>query len=277
MRIRYFASLLLLLPLLLPAQHSEVGLLVGTSFYRGDLTPSNSPASFKEMHVAFGGFFRYNFGDFVAVRLGLNHGSLSGDDSKSNDADQQARNLSFKTTITEIALTGEFNIMGYQPYNLSRPFSPYIFGGIATTKINPKAQYNGDWIALQPLETEGNSYNLWQFAIPMGIGAKYAINDTWNIGVEAGARMTFTDYIDDVSDVYIDENTLFNNGGELAVALADRSVGDQRFSPGDARGNPNQNDMYFIIGVTISYNFIDNGLSGFRNRFRGSRNGCRTQ
>jgi len=269
--------LLLFLPSFLSAQHSEVGLMIGGSLYRGDLTQSGSFASFRETHAAFGGFFRYNMGDYVALRLGVNHGSISGYDSKSNDQIQENRNLSFKSTVTEVALTGEFNILGYQPYGLYRPFSPYVFGGVAVFKYNPKTKYNGDWVGLQELGTEGVDYSLFQFALPLGLGVKYALNDTWNIGLEASARLTFTDYLDDVSTVFLDESTLLENGGELAVALGNRSTGDDAFQPGDVRGNPDKKDMYFMVGLTLSYNFLDNGLVGFRNRFRGSRNGCRTQ
>ncbi|MFT4667511.1 MAG: opacity protein-like surface antigen [Polaribacter sp.] len=269
--------LLLFLPAFLSAQHSEIGLMVGGSLYRGDLTQSGSFASFRETHVALGGFYRYNMNGYIAIKLGVNHGSISGYDSKSNDQIQQNRNLSFKSTVTEVALTGEFNILGFQPYGLYRPFSPYVFGGIAAFKYNPKTKLDGDWVALQKLGTEGVDYKLFQFGIPLGLGAKYALNDTWNIGLEAGARLTFTDYLDDVSSAFLDENTLLQNGGELAVALGNRSTGDDAFQIGDAGGNPDKKDMYFMVGLTISYNFLDNGLVGFRNRFRGSRNGCRTK
>ncbi|MFK7807767.1 MAG: DUF6089 family protein, partial [Saprospiraceae bacterium] len=194
-------------------------------------------------------------------------------DSRSNDAAQQIRNLSFKSNVTEVALTGEFNILGYQPYGLYKPFSPYVFAGIAGFKFNPKTEYQEETVELSSLETEGESYGTFQFAIPVGLGVKYAINDTWNIGLEAGVRYTFTDYMDDVSTVYVSESEL---SGELAVALANRSTGENAPQVGDPRGNPDNNDLYFMVGLTISYNFLDNGLVGFRNRFRGSRNGCRT-
>lgn len=277
MNIKKSLVLFLFLPSFLFAQHSEVGIMVGGSLYRGDLTQSESFVNLRETHVAFGGFYRYNMGDYVGIKLAINHGSISGYDSKSNDQIQQNRNLSFKSSVTEVALTGEFNILGFQPYGLYRPFSPYIFGGIAVFKFNPKTKYEGDWVALQNLGTEGADYKLFQFGIPLGLGVKYALNDTWNIGLEAGARLTFTDYLDDVSTVFLDENTLLENGGELAVALGNRSSGDDAFQAGDPRGNPDKRDMYFIVGLTISYNFLDNGLVGFRNKFRGSRNGCRTQ
>ena len=285
MRYSQFVLLLFFLPLFTNAQHSEVGLMIGTSNYWGDLNPSPFEGAFQETHVAFGGFFRYNMGDYVALKLGITQGSISGHDSKSESIYRRGRNLSFKSSITEIAITGEFNILGYQPYNLYRPFSPYVFAGVAFFKYNPKAQLNGDWFKLQPLGTEGQGlpqypdnelYKLTQFSIPFGVGVKYALNDTWNVGAEAGIRYVFTDYLDDVSTVYADEIALLESRGEVAAALANRSGSDTQYSAGQNRGNPNgNNDVYFIVGFTLSYNFLDNGLSGFRNR-NSKRNGCRT-
>ncbi len=217
MTFRHFFYCLLCLPVFLQAQYSEVGIAVGASAYEGDLTSTQFGAAFRHPRVALGAFYRYNAMDFVSVKLGFTYGTLAGDDSKSGDAYQRGRNLHFKSSVMELALTGEFNILGYQPYNLDRPFSPYVFGGIAVFRFNPKALYQDEWIALQPLGTEGQGlseyperkmYNLTSFAIPCGVGAKYALNDTWNVGFEAGIRFTFTDYLDDVSTTYADENVL---------------------------------------------------------------------
>ncbi len=275
-----FLFLLTITPFLTKAQHSEVGLIVGASVYQGDLTPSKVWSSVGETHVAYGAFYRYNINDFVAVKLGLTQGTISGDDSNSKDEQREIRNLSFKSAVTELAITGEFNILGYQPYNLSRPFSPYVFAGLAVYRFNPKAELDDKWYELQPLGTEGqnlsgsdkSSYNLTQISIPLGIGIKYALNDTWNIGIELGSRYTFTDYLDDVSTTYVGDNVWTENGEELTGQLANRSS-DIKLG-GEGRGNSNNKDWYIIGGVTISYNFLDNGLSGFRNRNRRSKTGC---
>ena len=38
----------------------------------------------------------------------------------------------------------------------------------------------------------------------MGVGVKYFLSETVNLGLEIIHRKTFTDYIDDVSTTYID-------------------------------------------------------------------------
>ncbi|MFT6707864.1 MAG: opacity protein-like surface antigen, partial [Flavobacteriales bacterium] len=230
--------------------------------------------------VAYGAFYRYNINDYVAVKLGLTQGTISGDDVNSKDEGRESRNLSFKSGVTELAITGEFNILGYQPYNLTRPFSPYVFAGVAVYRFNPKAELDDKWYELQPLGTEGqnlsgsdkSAYNLTQVSIPFGIGAKYALNDTWNIGIELGSRYTFTDYLDDVSTTFVGDNVWAETGEELTGSLANRSE-VVKFG-GEGRGNSKNKDWYLIGGITVSYNFLDNGLSGFRNRNSRSKDGC---
>jgi opacity protein-like surface antigen len=262
------------------AQHGEFGLQIGASVYQGDLAPSRLWTSVGETHVAYGAFYRQNFNDYFAVKLGFLQGTISGEDATSKDAWRKERNLSFKSPVTELALTGEFNFPGYQPYNLSRPFSPYLFAGIALYRFNPKAELNGDWYKLQPLGTEGqylpgsdkSPYKLTQFSIPMGIGFKYALNDTWNIGLEMGSRMTFTDYLDDVSSTYVADAVWLERGEELTAALANRSPIPK--NGGEGRGDSKDADWYIMGAFTVAYNFIDNGLAGFRNRNRSGKSGC---
>jgi opacity protein-like surface antigen len=267
----------------LSAQHFELGLMGGASNYQGDLVTNKS--MIKETHAAFGGFARYNLNDWVAAKFNLTYGKISGNDSKTQNTE---RNLSFRSNILEFGLTGEFNILGFQPYNLERVFSPYIFAGVAMFKFNPQAELDGQWYKLQPLGTEGQGtseypdrdyYKLTQFSIPVGIGLKYALNDLWTLGFELGARKTFTDYLDDVSTSYIDQEVLLNSRGsygEIAAALADRNLTGTPYPAGRNRGDSSGNkDWYSIAGITISYNFLDNGLVGSRGRRKG-RMGCPT-
>jgi len=265
-------------PFFLSAQHFELGANLGVSYYEGDLTVSTVGGRLDQINFGGGGFLRYNVNNYVAARVSVNYGRLSGEDR----GDQAARNLNFSTNILEFALTGEFNILGYQPYNLERVFSPFVFAGVALFKYNPTTIYEGQTVELQPIGTEGQGlaafpdrkpYNLTQFAIPLGAGLKYALNDAWNVGIEGGIRVTFTDYIDDVSLTYPGRELLLENGGEIAADLSDRSIGGR--AAGSGRGNPGVNDYYFFAGVTISYNFIDNGLVGSRGRRKG-KTGCPT-
>lgn len=275
--------LLVSLPSLVFSQHTEFGFLLGASNYMGELSNNNSTIYFQETKPAIGVFGKYNLNELLAVRLGFNYGAIAGQDSNSPNQAIKTRNFSFRSNLYEFGLTGELNVPGYQPYNLDRPLSAFIFGGIALTKFNPKARYNDNLVALQPLGTEGQGisgyetpYSRILFAIPFGIGVKYALNDAINLGLEVGARYTFTDYLDDVGGVYADHIELLAGNGEIAAALGNRSTFNNEpitVEAGTARGVSSNNDWYFITGITLSYNFLDNGLVGIRKRTR-RRSGC---
>lgn len=273
--------LLLFLPLFTFSQYYEVGITAGISAYNGDLSPVKQ-TNIGEINPMLGVFGKYNLNDFLSFRLGGNYAQISADDAKAGDDGRASRNLSFKSRIIEGNLILEFNILGYQPYNLERPWSPYIFAGISVFNFNPRAKYEGEWYDLQPLGTEGqglssfpdrSKYNLTEFAIPMGAGVRYAINDLWNVGIEAGFRLTFTDYLDDVSTTYVEDALLLENS-EIAAALANRT--GNPVSTGQGRGNPLTDDYYGFVGIFISRNFLDNGLVGSRKRSRRGKNGCPT-
>ena len=126
-----------------------------------------------------------------------------------------------------------------------------------------------------------DEYSLSAISIPFGIGVKYALSDKINLGLEMGARRTFTDFLDDVSGTYVSYPELLAGNGELAAALGNRT-GELMESnepvivpTGTQRGDLKGQDWYFILGVTVSYNFLDNGLMGSRGRSRG-KSGCKT-
>ncbi|MFK8008041.1 MAG: DUF6089 family protein [Saprospiraceae bacterium] len=271
-----------LLPFLSFSQHSELGITLGISAYQGDLSPSTSRLNPGQINPMVGIFGKYNFNRIIAVRAGFNYAILSAEDSKSTIETSKIRNLSFRSNIFEGNLMLEINILGYEPYNLEEPWSPYLFAGIAFFHYNPEAKFNDEWVELQPLGTEGQGlpdypdrkpYNLNSFAIPMGGGIKFALSDTWNLGVEGGVRMTFTDYLDDVSSTYVEESLLLEKN-PLSAALANRS--GNPIDAGFIRGNNKVSDWYAFLGVTLSKNFLDNGLVGSRRRGRKSKTGCPT-
>ena len=154
-------------------------------------------------------------------------------------------------------------------------------------------------------------YKLTQASVPLAIGVLYAVHSHINIGLELGYRITFTDYIDDVGMYYpIDavsqqnhyDNTPYRDGYfdnrsmqhlmsdrtyEYFVANRGETLGSNVLANPDAadefaryqqqrggmyRGEKG-NDSYLFATITVSYNFIDNGLVGARNR-RKSKGGC---
>ena len=323
-----FSIFLLCLPFFINAQHHwsrpyfEVGGLIGVSNYSGELV--NSIMDIKHMHLAGGVFGRYNLNRFVSFRLQGVYGGISGDDKDSKDIRNNIRNVHFKSHILEIGAFAEFNLMGYNPTGHDRMFSPYVFLGFSVFNYNPKARHfdpnrDGEWVPLQPMHTEGQSssvfpnrdpYGLTQLSIPMGLGFKFAVHSTLNIGFEIGFRKTFTDYLDDVAQTYpidlvnnqsaydqnpyragefgnLSEQELMSdrtyeyivqqNGGTFG---ADFPTNDEYEAHVAQRGGAlvrgdKSLDWYLITGVTLSYNFIDEGLAKSRQR-RKRKAGCKS-
>jgi hypothetical protein len=113
--------------------------------------------------------------------------------------------------------------------------------------------------ALQPLQTEGVAYSRTQFVLPYGLGIRLKAGPFFNLAIEGGYRMTFTDYLDDVSTVHQDKSTWTD---PVRVALSDRGgeVGYDPVVPGHIRGNPKTNDGYFLMNVKIEYYLPTNFL-----------------
>lgn len=280
-------SPLLLLPLnSLSAQKSwEFGLTAGGAVYQGETMPSYfSLETFENINPQGGFLVRYNLSSQLSLEANAHYATLSGDDKKADTDERRRRNLSFKTDIITVGFQLDYNLFGFQPYQLDQPFSPYVFAGIEGFHFNPKAQYNGTWYELQPLGTEGQGsagrstkYSLNQLAVPIGIGLRYAVTEQWCIGVQAGIRKTFTDYIDDVGGTYVKQSTLAATNGELAAALSNRTgeIGSfVDFSTGTQRGGRNDDDWYTFAGITVSYLIYDNQRMGDMRRGRTNKRGC---
>lgn len=267
-------AICLLFPFTSNCQYLEIGGIGGFSTYSGDLAPSTKRLSHGEFRYTIGGFVRYNINDFFTAKLGLTAGRLSARDYDSEDPGRRARNLQFKSVFFESALTFEYNILGYDPSYMTSRVSPYIFAGIGLVHFNPKTLHNGQWIELQPLNTEGQGlsefpdrqpYKRVAIAFPFGFGLKFALNENINLGFEAGLRGTTTDYIDDVSTTYAGDDILAERYGELSAQLSNRSGFPKQ--SGEQRGNSEYKDWYAIGGVTLSIN-LNNGASIFNKRRR---------
>jgi len=235
----------------LQAQEWEYGAWLGTANYFGDL---NTNTSFESTGPAGGLFARYNLSSRFAFKMGANGGMVAFDDAISNYPYQEVRNLSFRSEIVELTGNVEFNFFKYVKHKEQFTFTPYVLTGFSVFYFNPKAKYNGQWHALQKLQTEGEKYSRISFAIAVGGGFKYSFNPFWTIALEIATRKTFTDYLDDVSDVYVADDQL---AAGPAQALADRSgeVTEPIGQPGKQRGNVRKNDDYLFIGIGISYTF----------------------
>jgi hypothetical protein len=116
----------------------------------------------------------------------------------------------------------------------------------------------------QGISETRKKYSKIQLCIPVGIGFKYSFDRRWGIGLEYGIRKTFTDYIDDASKTYYNNDQILIQHGAIAANLADKS--DHEFpyitAPGEQRGDPRDKDSYMFAVISINYK-LRTGRSAF--------------
>lgn len=232
------------------AQRVELGIQAGACNYWGDLSPV---LRFNETNLCGGIFFRLNLNHTWALKTELNQYMVSGSD-KNFDFNKN-RNLSFFSPITEGAVLMEFNYSKYGSYILHKKFTTYVYAGIAGFRFKPQTVLDGKVYELAVYQTEGIVYNKFSLAVPFGLGAKWMLNNKFALEGQFGFRKTFTDYLDDVSTVYPDVSSRFNDGGLIGATLTDRSIeiyGTPQYSKNYKRGSPEQKDWYMCATVSVS-------------------------
>jgi len=261
----YSIAILVLFSGTLTAQRWEAGVFLGGANYAGDLALNIVPMETKPSAGLMG---RYTFNEFFAFRQSLSYASISAKDSVSKA--NVTRNLSFTSDIFEMSSIMEFNFENFGINVLSRSSTFYIFGGISVFYFNPKTVYAGESFALQPMGLEGQTleggkkYSRVNIAVPLGVGYKFNLNRNFVFGVEASARRTYTDFLDDVSGEYPNLTDLEDNQGRLPKTLSDRSSENSREQlsrPGVSRGTNNIKDWYFMAGITLTYRFTNTNCS----------------
>ncbi|MEM6725005.1 MAG: DUF6089 family protein, partial [Bacteroidota bacterium] len=263
---KVFALFLFVATFISASAQFEVGISPGISFYTGDIAASTQLTSSGPVNFTIGTFARYQFHPNLAARINFAWANISGDDAKAQDRGRRNRNLSFNSQIFEVSLIGEVLFPPVEEIGYIPPFQAYVFGGIGWFHFNPKTDFQGESVELQPLGTEGQGlpgfparYSLNELAIPVGIGAKFGIAPRLSLGIEYGIRVTFTDYLDDLSTVYVNPAELAAGNGALAAELAYR--GDEipgveisnDVLTGRQRGNADFNDFYHISTVSLIY------------------------
>ncbi|MFT3948896.1 MAG: DUF6089 family protein [Agriterribacter sp.] len=246
-------------------QEGEIGVTVGAAHYFGDL---NTNVGLNRPKPAVGVFFRKQFSEYIALRLGLHYAQLGYSDVYSNNNYQKRRNLSFNSNIWEATLQGDFNFMRFVPGDPYLRFTPYVTLGIGAFNYDPYAYLGGTKYYLRPLGTEGQGSSLYPnrkaygavaFCMPLGMGVKYSINPNLNFSFEVAYRFTTTDYIDDVSSSYAPDayaQTLPDGSPTVWYLLQDRSYetgdGVRIGTKGSQRGFKNQRDAYVIAEVGLA-------------------------
>lgn len=283
----------------------------GTDAFMGDLGGGKGVGTHfvKDFDIqanrwAFMAGYGYKLSDRFALRTGIYYGRVYGSDKFTPNEARTNRYLTFRSPIIELSEVVEFSIirekMGHR-YNIKRAKGKratpnlYIFAGIGGFYFNPRAQYlpidaqgnpdeskphYGEWFSLQPLGTEGQGkistrqkYSRIQMSIPFGVGLNYMLNKSWGIGFDFGFRYTLTDYIDDVSNTYVDTKIFDGDGdqemAEIASYFSDPAANRPGIGysngPGNQRGDSNWNDAYMFLTIKVTYKLfsVHRGRSKF--------------
>ena len=235
-----------------------------------------------------------------SIRGNLAVGKVSGDDQLTQEYFRNNRNLNFESMIIEGALIFQVHLIKEKTgnrYNLKSPagrflgiknpigIGLYTFAGIGGFSYNPVGQSpDGIKYKLKPLKTEGQGldggadpYLGMSVCVPVGFGLRKAFNGNGGIKLEASYRFTFTDYIDDVSTVYYNNDFLANNVSAVSAEMADPSLGATyerndglgnvtvftHTETGYQRGDASDNDGYMFVTLS-AYKKINNASRGYR-------------
>lgn len=248
------------LPILGSAQNFHFSARLGLAGYQGDLKAHTISLAQTKLMGSIGA--RYDLSEHVTARTYFTLASLKADDKKGTSS-MQRRNLNFQTKLFDWELTAQYNLFSLN----DRWWTPYAFAGVGLYHFKPyTTDADGNKVLLQPLSTEGQGftegvkeYKLAQFSIPLGIGIDYPLNEDMRLGLEFGYRKIFTDYMDDVSGNYVDQQSLLSARGQTAVDYAWRGdeVGAGAYpSAGTRRGNSNQKDGYYYVALTYTVRYF---------------------
>jgi hypothetical protein len=255
----------------------ELGLATGVMNCFTDLGGNKGPGKnfTKDLNLRFtrpaiGLYGAFLYDQSFGLRLELNYGTATAADSilkadRSAANERYQRNLHFRSRIIDLLLVTELYPVRLL-YGRSGFLSFYLLAGIGIFHFEPKARLGNEWVGLRDLRTEGQGfkeyperrvYKRTAICLPLGFGLRYEVSAIVNTRFELAYRFTGTDYLDDVSQRYIDP-TLFHHNlnpllADLVVKLQDRSVenGSPSKRPGDVRGNPEKKDSYFSLNFRV--------------------------
>lgn len=229
---------------------TRVAVNFGSSTYMGDLQEEQLMATTPNAGISY----EYQLNPRWGLRAdGLAY-RLSADDANAADPGRYERNLSFFSTNYELSTSLMLYLFRQIPaaYSQRNPLNIYALIGFGATYYNPKTIYEGKTYQLREYRTEGVAYSKFSPVIPAGLGVTAKISARFDLALEATYRVTFTDYLDDVSSSYLAPHEY---SSDLAAALADRRLNKKTepASPTLNRGNSALKDGYALYNFRAIY------------------------
>lgn len=238
----------------------EIGIRSGGSIFLGTISNKRNIFS-NDINQLYGFHFNYNLYSNLTLSVNVEKFSLSNSDLQSNNNDQIARGMSFKTSILSITPSLNYDFVDNRLYSKARRFKPSVGFGIDLVKFNPTGVYNGIVFNLQELGTGGQyiyntkkPYSLSTLGYSSNFTFKYQLNRVNSLGFNISYHRSFTNYLDDVgADLYptineINASNVSNKAASIYFSnpTSRKVIGQYRNNPDDAT------DSYLNLNIFYS-------------------------
>lgn len=204
------------------SQINEIGVFAGGSNFIGDVGATNY---ISPNQLAIGGIYKWNRSKRHSYRASVIFSKLEGIDTNSDDPRRIQRGYEFSNQIIEFSLGMEFTFIDFNLHTGEKLGTPYLFTGVSVAN-------HDNYYFLNGTQTPENTSS-WAYGIPMALGFKTNFLGNFILGIEVGARYTFSDKLDG-------------------------SIPDDKFRQQYRFGNINNNDWYVFSGITLTYTFGEN-------------------
>lgn len=237
----------------------EFGLYSGLAIFNGTISQSSLISNDKNL---FNGInINYTIFSNLSASMTIASFKLSNSDANSNNNEQQARGMSFSTSMLGVATSINYDFVDNRLYTKARRIRPSIGIGLDVNSFSPSGIYNGVEYKLQPLGTGGQlidstkkAYSSIALGYFFNFKIKYQINRFNSIGLHMSIHKSLSDYLDDVGpDLYPSIEKIVNSKVENKDAAIYFSNPTSRNFVGQYRNSPNNSkDGYINFGIFYS-------------------------
>ena len=237
----------------------EFGIYTGLAIFNGTISQSSLFSNDKNL---FNGVnINYTIFSNLSASMTIASFKLSNSDENSNNNEQQARGMSFVTSMLGISTSVNYDFVDNRLYTKARKIRPSIGIGLDINSFSPSGIYNGVEYKLQPLGTGGQlidstkkAYSSLALGYFFNFKLKYQINRFNSIGLHMSIHKSLSDYLDDVGpDLYPSADKIMNSkvdNKDVALYFSNPTsrnvVGQYRNSPNNAK------DGYINFGIFYS-------------------------
>ena len=237
----------------------EFGIYSGLAIFNGTISQSSLMSNDKNL---FNGFnINYTIFSNLSASMTIASFKLSNSDANSNNNEQQARGMSFSTSMLGVSTSFNYDFVDNRLYTKARKIRPSIGVGLDVNSFSPSGIYNGVEYKLQPLGTGGQlidstkkAYSNIALGYFFNFKIKYQINRFNSIGLHMSIHKSLSDYLDDVGpDLYPSTDKIVNSKIENKDAAIYFSNPTSRNFVGQYRNSPNNaKDGYINFGIFYS-------------------------